>query len=191
MPWTSFPTRFRVGPTGGEANAMRPLRGSTERGPSLTHGAAGQPTGTSDQARRESPLLIRRRRCRVAAATPHGATNRDSSQLNVEALRADTPGCSEVIHFNNAGCALPPLPVLESVRRHFDLEARIGGYEAERMEWYAVERPYRAIAELLNCEEDEIAVVQSATSAWQQVRKAPPGTGILRVRNFLFQLNGI
>jgi len=31
----------------------------------------------------------------------------------------------------------------------------------------ALQRPYHALAELLNCDADEIAITQSATSAWQ------------------------
>lgn len=29
--------------------------------------------------------------------------------------------------------------------------------------------PYRALAQLLNCSEEEIAIVSSATEAWQQI----------------------
>jgi hypothetical protein len=31
----------------------------------------------------------------------------------------------------------------------------------------ALQRPYHALAHLLNCDADEIAITQSATSAWQ------------------------
>lgn len=47
--------------------------------------------------------------------------------------------------------------------------AALRSYEAFDHEREALARPYSAIASLLNCEPSEIAVVTSATAAWQQV----------------------
>lgn len=87
----------------------------------------------------------------------------------LEQLRADTPGVQHVTHFNNAGCALPPACVLEAVQQFTELEALYGGYEVAAREVEALQRPYDALARLINCSPDEVAIVQSATSAWAQV----------------------
>jgi cysteine desulfurase/selenocysteine lyase len=87
--------------------------------------------------------------------------------IDVARARAETPGCGSVAHLNNAGAALQPRPVLDAVLSHLALEARLGGYEAAERNAAAVERPYGALAQLLNCSPSEIAVVESATRAWQ------------------------
>jgi selenocysteine lyase/cysteine desulfurase len=87
--------------------------------------------------------------------------------IDVDRARRETPGCSHVTHLNNAGAALQPAPVLEAVRAHLDLEARIGGYEAALQAAELRERPYGAAAALVGCDATEIAVVESATRAWQ------------------------
>ncbi|HEY1294559.1 MAG TPA: aminotransferase class V-fold PLP-dependent enzyme, partial [Chloroflexota bacterium] len=86
--------------------------------------------------------------------------------MDVARARADTPGCSQVLHFNNAGAALMPRPVLDAVVDHLHLESAIGGYEAADAAAGAIERTYATLAELLGCTTDEIAVVENATRAW-------------------------
>ena len=82
--------------------------------------------------------------------------------LDVVRARSETPGCERVLHFNNAGAALMPRPVLDTARDYLTLEAEIGGYEAAEREDAAIERFYSAAAELLGCDVDEIAVVENA-----------------------------
>lgn len=87
-------------------------------------------------------------------------------KFDIARARQDTPGCENVLHFNNAGAALMPEPVLSAVVKHLQLEAAIGGYEAKERELAAVEHVYDAAARLINCAPGEIAVVENATRAW-------------------------
>ena len=86
--------------------------------------------------------------------------------IDVASVRADTPGCEKVLHLNNAGCSLPPEPVLERVKTHLDLEAAMGGYEAEDAVANEYQGIYRSIAKMLGCAPSEIALVENATRAW-------------------------
>jgi cysteine desulfurase / selenocysteine lyase len=86
--------------------------------------------------------------------------------IDVARARVDTPGCREVAHLNNAGAALPPAPVLNAVVDHLRREAEIGGYEAAAERQDRIEHTYDALARMLGCERDEVAVVENATRAW-------------------------
>jgi selenocysteine lyase/cysteine desulfurase len=86
--------------------------------------------------------------------------------LDAARARRETPGCAHVHHFNNAGAALPPEPVLRAQLDHLELEARIGGYEAAREAATEAERAYASLAKLLNAKPEEIAIVENATRAW-------------------------
>jgi cysteine desulfurase / selenocysteine lyase len=86
--------------------------------------------------------------------------------FDLQRARRDTPACEEVIHFNNAGAALPPQIVLDSLIAHLKLEAQIGGYEAYSANLDAIEHTYDAVAALLNCRREEVAIIENATRAW-------------------------
>jgi cysteine desulfurase/selenocysteine lyase len=86
--------------------------------------------------------------------------------LDIARLRADTPACEKLIHFNNAGSSLMPKPVYQAVLDHLTLEQTIGGYAAEDEAEPALEDFYDAFAALLNCDRSEIAYVENATRAW-------------------------
>eukprot|EP00929_Paragymnodinium_shiwhaense_P000155 TRINITY_DN100398_c0_g1_i1.p1 TRINITY_DN100398_c0_g1~~TRINITY_DN100398_c0_g1_i1.p1 ORF type:complete len:442 (-),score=33.68 TRINITY_DN100398_c0_g1_i1:68-1393(-) len=105
-------------------------------------------------------------------------------------IRSDTPGCavrtskaSEVIHFNSAGSALMPSPVLEAVQDWYRFEALEGGYEAAAARAHVVDQVYESIATLIHAESpEEIAYVENATRAWDMAfysMEFQPGDRIL------------
>ncbi|MFN8471026.1 MAG: aminotransferase class V-fold PLP-dependent enzyme [Anaerolineae bacterium] len=94
--------------------------------------------------------------------------------LDVQRLRDDTPGVQHVIHFNNAGAALMPRPVLDAVMGHLEREAQIGGYEAAAEAGERLEQLYGSLARLVNAAPDEIAVIENGTRAWDMAFYALP-----------------
>lgn len=87
-------------------------------------------------------------------------------RIDVERVRRHTPGADRVLHFNNAGAALPPRPVLDAVTGHLEREARVGGYEAAADAEERLASTYGTLARLIGARADEIAVTSSATRAW-------------------------
>lgn len=94
--------------------------------------------------------------------------------LDLARLRADTPACRDLIHFNNAGAALMPDAVYHAQADHLALERRLGGYEAARQAAPQLAAFYREFAALLNCDPSEIAYTESATRAWDMAFYALP-----------------
>ena len=86
--------------------------------------------------------------------------------LDIDAIRADTPACQTVLHFNNAGASLMPNPVFDAVSNHLTLERDIGGYEAARAKTDDLNAFYTEFAALLNADPTEIAYAENATRAW-------------------------
>ncbi|MEO8698103.1 MAG: aminotransferase class V-fold PLP-dependent enzyme [Acidimicrobiales bacterium] len=87
--------------------------------------------------------------------------------IDIAAVRADTIGCATRIHLDNAGSSLPPRPVTDAVIAHLRREEEVGGYIAETERFAAIDDTYDACAALVGSTRAEIALVESATAAWQ------------------------
>jgi selenocysteine lyase/cysteine desulfurase len=106
--------------------------------------------------------------------------------MDVEALRARTPGCGRRLHLNNAGASLLAQPTLDAMTGHLRLEAEIGGYEAAAAAEEAIAATYLGLAELLGGRPEEVALFDNATHAWQAAFYSVPiraGDRILTGRN--------
>jgi cysteine desulfurase / selenocysteine lyase len=86
--------------------------------------------------------------------------------IDIAQARRDTPAVDSIVHFNNAGAALMPTPVMAAQLRHLQLEADTGGYEAAAAASDQMEAVYDSLAQLLNADRAEIALVENATVAW-------------------------
>ena len=86
--------------------------------------------------------------------------------LNKQAIRDDLVSEPGSIHLDNAGASLMPRCVLDTQIEHLQLEAAVGGYEAERLEQERIEAVYDSVARLINCGRDEVAIVENATVGW-------------------------
>ncbi|HJQ46458.1 MAG TPA: aminotransferase class V-fold PLP-dependent enzyme [Amycolatopsis sp.] len=105
---------------------------------------------------------------------------------DVSRFRAQTPGCAEVIHFNNAGSALPPAPVVDTVMEYLRDEALRGGYEVAEAARKRFDDVYASVARLLSAGPEDIALTDNATRSWQAVFYAlrlGPGDKILTCRS--------
>ena len=82
-----------------------------------------------------------------------------------ETWRAGTEG--GWTHMNAAGASPSPDPVHAAYTGHLELERTIGGYAAAAQRGTAGDRDaHAAVADLLNCAPDEVALHESAQAAW-------------------------
>ena len=106
--------------------------------------------------------------------------------LDIYRLRAETPGTRTVNHLNNAGAGLMPDPVLEVIAEHLDLEARIGGYEAEATRHAEIQSVHDSIGTLIGADSQNVAITDNATGAYILALSAvpfAPGDVVLTTRN--------
>jgi cysteine desulfurase/selenocysteine lyase len=92
-----------------------------------------------------------------------------STVIDVERVRRDTPGCARWAHFNNAGAALMPQPVTDTIVEHLRLESELGGYEAKAAVEDRLEAVYASAARLIGAAPGEIALLENATRAFNTV----------------------
>lgn len=90
----------------------------------------------------------------------------------VQNFRNDTPGCSDIIHFNNAGCSLHPAVVVNAVTQYLVEESKIGGYELAALRQAEIDDFYAAAAAMLNAQSNQIAFVNSATDGYTKALSA-------------------
>ncbi|MBP2324068.1 selenocysteine lyase/cysteine desulfurase [Kibdelosporangium banguiense] len=86
--------------------------------------------------------------------------------IDLDAVRADTPGCHDLVFLDSAGSSLPPAPVLREVQAHLQRESEVGGYRAASERADDLAAGYAVFAEFLGCEPHEVAFTDSATRSW-------------------------
>lgn len=98
------------------------------------------------------------------------------SMIDIAAVRDDTPAASAQTFLLSAGASLMPRPVVAAMHEYLDLEASLGGYSAYERESARLSGVYASVARLINADAGEIALVPSATSAWQMACYSLPLT---------------
>lgn len=86
--------------------------------------------------------------------------------IDVDQVRADTLGINQSTHLLACGSALMPKSVVDAVVSHTQLEAEIGGYEAQARQSDLLDRVYRSVAGHIGASPREIALMENATAAW-------------------------
>src|ERR1700753_763707 len=86
--------------------------------------------------------------------------------MDLDDLRAQTPGCWRRIHLNNAGAALMSRSTLAAMTTHLQLEAEIGGYEGAWQVQERVDVTCAALAQRVGGRSDEVALCDTSTHAW-------------------------
>jgi selenocysteine lyase/cysteine desulfurase len=88
--------------------------------------------------------------------------------IDIDRIRAETPGVATVNHLLASGSALMPQPVVDAIIGHIKLEAQIGGYEAAAKMAGPLDAVYNHIAALIGAKPQEIALHENATASWCQ-----------------------
>jgi cysteine desulfurase/selenocysteine lyase len=100
-------------------------------------------------------------------------------QFDVTRARADTPGCENVVHFNNAGGSLSPQVVVDAVTSYVRREALAGGYEQAVIDAALIDRYRPAAASLINADPSEVAFAYNDTLAFSNTFWGLAATGAI------------
>ena len=94
--------------------------------------------------------------------------------IDIEKIRAETPGIEFSTHLNACGASLMPQSVVDVIVEHTQLEALMGGYEAESKKIDGLNKIYDTVAEHIGASFHEIALMENATVAWSHAFYALP-----------------
>ena len=94
--------------------------------------------------------------------------------IDIEKIRAETPGIDFSTHLLACGSSLMPQRVVDVILEHTQLEALMGGYEAESKKIDDLNKIYDIVAEHIGANSHEIALMENSTVAWSHAFYALP-----------------
>ncbi len=86
--------------------------------------------------------------------------------LNINQIRNDISNYGEKIFLNSAGSSLSPAVVNKRVKKHLDLEEKVGGYSAAEMMEEEILLFYQEASQLIGCRSENIAFTNNATDSY-------------------------
>jgi cysteine desulfurase len=96
--------------------------------------------------------------------------------IDLATERALTPGCETQAFLDSAGSSLPTTRGVDAMVSHLRRESEIGGYRAANERLSDLATLPGAIGRLIGCAPDLVALMDSATRAWNQFVTALPLT---------------
>ena len=94
--------------------------------------------------------------------------------IDIEKIRAETPGIEFSTHLLACGSSLMPNNVVDAITQHTQLEALMGGYEAEAKKADELNNIYNIVAKHIGANSHEIALMENSTVAWSHAFYALP-----------------
>ena len=94
--------------------------------------------------------------------------------MDINIIRQDTIGCSNMIFLNSAGSSLMPKIVVEKMIDYLHLEEQAGGYGVAESKAGEINEFYTELAKLIHCQPHNIAFAYNATDAYSKALSAIP-----------------